>query len=192
MTQPDSPDQRHKPHSAMPLAFEAMVRSEGRIWFGYALRALGSREDAEEVVSDACMEMHRRWGKVLLAQNPYALSFKIFLDVLRSRQRERLRPRVQTLPLEDWEPIDGRDAIAEFETRADFEQAMAELERTAPRQAECVRLHHILGLSLEEVAVRLDTTVAAVKSSASRGKQRLCRDHTTTPATGKRGEGGTR
>ncbi|MEU5646397.1 RNA polymerase sigma factor [Streptomyces milbemycinicus] len=173
----------------MPVDFEGLVRSQGRMYYGWALRQLGSREDAEEAVSDAFMAIYRVWPKVLRSRNPLALAFKILRDTVCDRRRVLLRRPVSVVMDEDH--ADADDAFAGSDARIDLQEAIAKLYRTSPRQAECVVLHYFLGDSYEEISAKLGITVAAAKTSAHLGKRRLCHGnhHDTRPKSKGQAEG---
>ncbi len=175
--------------TGLPVDFDALARSESSRYFAYARRTL-NREDAEDTVAEAFMEIYKRWRRVLESRNARAFAFKIFKDVLHSRQRFLFRQPVVN-PLEDPDSGGEDDGYGAVEARIALGMAMAELERTSPRQAECVRMHYFAHASFEEIAAALDITVAAAKASTSLGKRRLCRgdDHDAPPPPA--GPGGT-
>ncbi|MEU7151251.1 sigma-70 family RNA polymerase sigma factor [Streptomyces sp. NPDC039022] len=197
-----TPSKEHRPHHSqarqttasapMRVDFEGLVRSQGRVYYGAAYRALRNREDAEEAASDAFLAIHKAWERVLSSHNPYAMAYKIFKDTLKDRARALAR-RPVTEALGD-DPADSEDAFAWLDARIDLLAALADLQRTSPRQTECVVLRYFLNESYEDIAAKLDITVDNARVSAHHGKRRLCHgdNRDTRPHKESRDEGGTR
>ncbi|MFI0260281.1 RNA polymerase sigma factor [Streptomyces sp. NPDC017056] len=179
--------------TAMPVDFEALVRSQGRVYYGAAYRVLRNREDAEEAAADAWMAIYKAWPRVLSSHNPYAMAYKIFKDTLKDRLRAIMRRPVTECPLED-DQVDSEDAFAWLEARTELLAALGELQRTSPRAAECVVLRYFLNESYEDIASKLGISVSNARVNAHHGKRRLCHGDNRDTRSHKdtRDEGGTR
>jgi RNA polymerase sigma-70 factor (sigma-E family) len=127
---------------------------------------------AEEVVQDAFVAMHGRWGR--LRDNDLALAYLRQTVVNRSRSVLRHRavvdrhvrstdPRTSTAASSDTGALD----------RARREAVLEALGQLPDRQREVLVLRHYLELSEAEIADALDIARGSVKSHASRGSAAL-------------------
>ena len=139
------------------VAFDRLVRELTTV--------TGSRAEAEDVVADAFLQALRHWGRVSSFEDPVAWVRKVAYNRAHTRWR-----RQQVLQ----RPLPGLVRPAHVDTLpgpdADLQQALLVLPA---RQREVVVLHHLSGLSVEDVAVTLGVSVGTVKSSLSRGRARL-------------------
>ena len=86
------------------------------------------------------------------------------IDTWRRRRREVL---VDPVELPETSQVSGADQ------RADRDQLVRALALLTPRQRRVVVLRHLEGLSEREVAFDLGVSVGTVKSTSSRGLERL-------------------
>ena len=136
--------------------------------FTVALRILGDRESAEDLVHDVFMEAWKKAGDY----DPRRASVRTWL-ILRARSRALDRatsaPRRRSVSLEDEavaEPIAPAvsvDAIGDHERLA---EAMANL---SAEQRQVLELTFFRGLSSSEVAVEIDVPTGTVKSRLRAG-----------------------
>ena len=128
---------------------------------------------AEEVVQDAFVAMHGRWGR--LRDDDKALAY--LRQAVVNRSRSVLRHRVvvdrhlrsaTTAAREPAPPSDG--AALDADRRAAVLTALAQLP---DRQREVLVLRHYLDLSETEIADALGIARGSVKSHASRGSAAL-------------------
>ncbi|MGZ4445194.1 MAG: SigE family RNA polymerase sigma factor [Nocardioides sp.] len=126
---------------------------------------------AEEVVQDAFVAMHDRWGR--LREPDLALAYLRQAVVNRSRSALRHRAVVtrhaaRTAPLP---PVPPASAAGEAGARR---RAVLDALRSLPeRQREVLALRYYLELSEAEIAETLGISRGAVKSHASRGAATL-------------------
>jgi RNA polymerase sigma-70 factor (ECF subfamily) len=128
--------------------------------FRLAAVILGDREDAEDALSDAAL---RAWQHLSSLREPArfdAWFTRIVVNVCRDRLHRRSSDRRAQLPL-GREPADAEDAIGDFIERAALRDALAAL---TPEHRAVVALHHLEGLTDEQVAGQLDLPVGTVKS----------------------------
>lgn len=159
--------------------FPDLVRAYQDRLFGFALRLLRSRPDAEESVQDAFVRAYRALERYPAEQRralrlrPWL--YRITLNVVRNRVR---RPVLRAVnldgPLADGlaaSPAERPDHLAEAaERRERLAGAVAELP---PRYAAAVVLRHVQGLSYAEAAEVLDQPVGTTKSDVHRGLRLL-------------------
>ena len=129
--------------------------------------ASGSQPDAEEVVQEAFVRLLPRWGKVRGYADPEAWVRGVAFRLLSNRRRGR-RAADRTLSRyglggqEQLRPPDG--------DRVDVTRALAALPA---QQRHVVVLHHLLGLSVDQIAAELGVPAGTVKSRLSRGRAAL-------------------
>lgn len=153
------------------VAFRTLVSRHVDRAFSIALRILGSRADAEDVVQDTFLKVwiHRgRWehGRAKFSTWLYRVVMNRSIDLHRRPRTEN----VDAIP----EPMDSRpDAVSVLhrsEVTAMLEAAMAELPE---QQRVAVILSYHESMSNAEIADVMDTTVAAVESLLKRARQQL-------------------
>ncbi|MDP3891101.1 SigE family RNA polymerase sigma factor [Nocardioides sp.] len=129
---------------------------------------------AEEVVQDAFVELHRRWGR--LEDPDKALAYLRQTVVNRSRSVLRHRKVVNRhLDQERARPETLHTAAAdESVAHADRRDAVLDALRRLPRrQREVLVLRYYLDLSEGEIATTLGVSRGSIKSHASRGAAAL-------------------
>ncbi len=127
---------------------------------------------AEEVVQDAFVAMHRRWGR--LRDNDLALAYLRQTVVNRSRSVLRHRVVVER-HLRSTDPRTSTSAPSDTGAldRARREAVLDALGQLPDRQREVLVLRHYLELSEAEIADALGIARGSVKSHASRGAAAL-------------------
>lgn len=134
---------------------------------------VGDTGVAEDVVQDAFVAMHAKWGR--LREPEHALAYLRQAVVNRSRSVLRHRGVVQRhaeregrLPAEPALGADDSAVAADRRTRV-----LAALQRLPRRQREVLVLRYYENLSEAEIAETLGISRGAVKSHASRGAAAL-------------------
>jgi RNA polymerase sigma-70 factor (sigma-E family) len=126
---------------------------------------LGQQALAEEVVQDAFVAMHGRWGRL---RDPDKAAAYLRSSVI-NRSRSALRRRV----VEDrHRPLAGPDApSAEYGALVALERdrVMTALQALPSRQREAIVLRYYGDLSEADIAEAMGISRGAVKSHASRG-----------------------
>ena len=160
-------------------AFAELYDRSSSLLFTLALRILGDRDEAAEVLQEVYLEV---WRKVV-RYNPARGSPTAWLVTMtRSRALDRLRSRaargygmtdsIQNTPLTDLP--DGNpgplQASADLELRARVEKALVELPEA---QREALELAYYQGLSHTEIAARLNEPLGTVKTRIQLGMSKL-------------------
>ncbi|HXQ60686.1 MAG TPA: SigE family RNA polymerase sigma factor [Acidimicrobiales bacterium] len=122
-------------------------------------------EAAEDAVQEAFGRLWKRWGSVGSYDNPEAWVRRVAINVAISRWR-RLR-RLQ--PLGDRVTAAGEDDPV---TRHDVGKA---LQAIPVRYRRALLLHHVVGLTVAEVAREMGAPEGTVKSWLFRGREALQR-----------------
>lgn len=121
----------------------------------------GDRWLAEELAQEALIRAADRWATVSRLRSPIGWTFRVGVNLGRSRLRRRRAAR------RAYERAGGRDDHwdADVADRVAVREALASL---SPRQREAVVLRYFLRLSAEDAADLLGTTAGAVRSSTHR------------------------
>ncbi len=150
-----------------------MYREYGRLVFAVALRALGDRGLAEEVVQQTFVKAWRAARTVddTRELGPWliAIARRTAIDVHR---REARRSAV-TL---DAVPEDDRSMAAEpvsAEAMYDAGEVRQAVDDLPDDEREVVRLQHFVGLTHTEISRRLGIALGTVKSRSHRAHRRL-------------------
>lgn len=160
-------------------AFEAYVRVTIDGVFTGALRMLGDRSDAEDVVQDTYARAYRalqgydrnRITDLSVAGWTWTIAANLCRNRLRSRSRK------PTAPLGEHDLADERSRT-EDQALSGLGTALRDaiLDLPFPQRAAVV-MRHVLDLSYDEIAVALDRPEGTVKSDVSRGLARLRTAH---------------
>ena len=152
-------------------ALEAVYAAHWRGLVRLAVLLVGDQGAAEEVVQDAFVAMHARWGR--LRDPVKALAYLRQSVVNRSRSVLRHRAVVDRHVRSSSAPADlpGADSsVVDRERRA---AVLAALGGLPERQREVLALRYFSGLSEAEIAEALGISAGSVKTHASRGSARL-------------------
>ncbi len=151
-----------------PRAFEELFRRHrDRLW-AVALRTLGNPDDAADALQDgmlsACRAAASFRGDSAVTTWLHRIVVNAALDLARRRAS---RPAT---PLEDHEPRDPRDDIAQ---RGVALAVTAALRQLPTEQAAAIVLVDIEGFPVRDVATMLDVPEGTVKSRCARGRAQL-------------------
>ena len=152
-------------------AFEVLVRRhQGRV-YRVALRVAGPRlaEDAaQEALVRLWLHLPRFRGESAFTSWLYRIALNASLD--------RLAAEPASVPLPEELPggADGVEGVVE--ARARLQELQAAVLRLSPEQRGALVLRELEGLSYEEVADALGTTVPGVKGRIHRARLALARE----------------
>jgi RNA polymerase sigma-70 factor (ECF subfamily) len=156
-------------------AFAELFRRYGSAAFGLALRMLGDRELAEDVLQEVFLSVWRRaWaydasrGTVrawLLTQVHHRA-----VDVIRREEAARRRSGVNLAPVAD-EQLE--EIVEESWLAARRAQVLAALAGLSPEQRRVIELAYYDGLTQQEVAARAGIPLGTVKSRTLAALRRL-------------------
>lgn len=132
---------------------------------------LGAGHEAEDVVSEAFCDLHRRWGRLRDPDRAPAYLRSVVCNLVRMRLRHWQVVRRQAPgPM-----ADAASAEAEVVMRADQIQVVQALQRLPDRQREALVLRYWLDLKEAEVAATMGITAGSVKAHTSRGMAALAK-----------------
>lgn len=152
-------------------AFRMLVERHVDRAFGIALRILGSRADAEDVVQDTMLKVwiHRgKWqhGRAKFSTWLYRVITNRCIDLRRMPRTDN----VDAVP----EPVDAQPDVVSAMQRNEISQLLEQaMQRLPEHQRVAVILSYHENMSNGDIAEVMDTTVAAVESLLKRGRQQL-------------------
>ncbi|NGZ94767.1 MAG: RNA polymerase subunit sigma [Nitrospira sp. WS110] len=156
------------------LAFSQLYDQSGTVLFSLAVRILGNREDAAEVLQSLYIDV---WRKTVRYDVGRGTPIAWLLTLTRSRAIERLRSSSLRVPRQD-ESSDGIQNLpaGEFEAPADqalrtvISKTLSELPQV---QRQAIELSYYEGLAPVEIATRLSQPLDAVTARLRLGLSKL-------------------
>ena len=152
-------------------AFRCLVERHIDRAYAIALRILGSRADAEDVVQDTFLKIWTRRGE--WQQGRAKFSTWLYRVVTNRCIDLRRRPRtedVEAVP----EPADKQpDAVSAMQRSEVFNMLEEAMNLLPEQQRIAVILSYHEDMSNAEIAEVMETTIAAVESLLKRGRQHL-------------------
>lgn len=157
-------------------SFERLVKEQtGRI-LGLAWRLVGNREEAEDLVQEAFLRLHRALpdfrGDSLVSTWLYRTTTRLAIDHLR---RERLKRKLFFFRADNDAPdpvelaSDTRDNPGrKYQSKEAMKMLRQGLNKLSPRQRVIFTLRHHEGLALQEIADHLGLETGTVKSHLHR------------------------
>jgi RNA polymerase sigma factor (sigma-70 family) len=149
----------------------ALYEQYSRRIFGYCLRRLPSREEAEDAVQHTFMNAFGGLRKGVVPRSEVAWLFKIAENVCRERRRSAWR-RGRVESAQDPDALQNLAVAPEgsHDELAGLADALAELP---PNQRRAILLREWQGLSYKEIAAELELTDAAVETLLFRARRSL-------------------
>jgi RNA polymerase sigma factor (sigma-70 family) len=138
----------------------------------YARQMLPGAHDAEDVLQDVFVRAYRalRADDRQLAVKPWL--FRVTHNRCIDQLRRACPPRPEVLAAAQ---EDVRDPVVQADTRESLRRLIEDIRRLPEQQRSALLLRELSGISYEEVAAVLDTTVPAVKSLLVRARMGLLR-----------------
>lgn len=151
--------------------------NEHRVKFLKYVRVRGlSREDAEDIVNDTFLVLYRVRERLVRSDNQAAFGFKVLRDKRKDHYRRADRSPV-TVELADGnqqaEQGQARVPADELDSLVGVLDVYKAIDELPERQGDCMRLHALLDLDIQEVARYLDITPSAVASHLHNARRRL-------------------
>jgi RNA polymerase sigma-70 factor (ECF subfamily) len=176
---PSGPSLTGVSNPAKEDSFRRLVERQGPMLEAHCRQMLGTPHDAEDALQETLLRAWRGLpgykGRSSLRSWLYRIATNVCIDTIGQRP-ERVLP-IDHDPLGDpgREIADGAPAPpARYEQRETLERAfIAALEHLPARQGAVLILRDVLGFSATEVALILDTTVAATNSLLQRARTAL-------------------
>jgi len=162
-------------------AFERLVKEQTGKILSLAWRLVGNREEAEDLVQEAFIRLHRALpdfrGDSLISTWLYRTTTRLAIDHLR---RERLKRKLFFFRADNDAPdpvelaSDTRDNPGrKYQAKAAMAALRKGLKKLSPRQQVIFSLRHHEGLALQEIAAHLGLETGTVKSHLHRAVTQL-------------------
>lgn len=149
-------------HSPNDPAFEQVYRSSYPTLVGQLFLLTTNRAEAEDVVQEAFARLWANWRELDSYDNHEAWVRRVAMNLAISRWRRHSR---QTSYEEAAVPPAAHNSSLSGLTHA--------LRRVSVKHRQALLLHHVIGLSVAEVASEMSAKPGTVKSWLSRGRAEL-------------------
>jgi RNA polymerase sigma-70 factor (ECF subfamily) len=151
-------------------AFETLVHRHYGDCLRYAMRLLGARHDAEEVVQDTFVRAHRSLPRYENRDRFRAWLFRILVNRCRSAATAAARRQARMAAYASHHPTVEPPPSPDAERLARIQAALRQLP---VRQREAFLLKHVEDLSYEEMAALSGQRVSTLKMRVKRARERL-------------------
>ena len=162
--------------------YQALLDDYGSRLFGYFVRATGSGQDAEDMLSDLMLKLVRQLGSYDHRGRFEPWLFRIAANMVRDRiRRRKARPIRVSLSVESPGGATMADGLAWQEKAVDagllVEESSAELQAALDRldaaTREVVLLRYFGGMSFEELSKMFKCPIGTVLARVHRGLRTL-------------------
>ncbi|MEU1754045.1 sigma-70 family RNA polymerase sigma factor [Micromonospora matsumotoense] len=147
--------------------FDAFYASSAQRVLGQVYAMLGSRTEAEDAVAEAYARAWGRWSTVRECDSPEAWVRKVAYRVAVSAWRKavnRVKAHRREATGQEVEPVS-----------VDHVVLVDALRHIPSEQRRAIVLHHLVGLSVAEIAAETRANPNTVKTRLARGRQGLAR-----------------
>lgn len=145
--------------------FDAFYAATSRRLLGQLVVLCGDPQEAQDCLQEAYLRAWQRWSKVAGLDDPAAwvhtVAWRLAIDRWRRAQNGLRAWRRHGGPANMQDAGPDRTAL------------MAALRRLPASQREAVVLHHLVGMSVEQIAAHKGSPAGTVKARLSRGRARL-------------------
>jgi RNA polymerase sigma factor (sigma-70 family) len=149
-------------------AFDTIVDRYRPRLLGFCRQMLGSTEDAEDVLQEVLVNAH----KAMLADNREIKLKPWLYRIARNRSLNHLRkPKAEAKESMDSVPMaEEASTAAKVHNREEFRQLLGDVTKLPETQRAALMLREIEGLSYEEIAETMETSIPSVKSLLVRAR----------------------
>jgi RNA polymerase sigma-70 factor (ECF subfamily) len=161
------------------LALQALYRRESRYLLGVALRIVRQRQQAEDVVHDAFINIWSQAGKFDATRGSgrgwiYSVVRHLALNAVRNGAREVSVDEETAEALETRQAMEAHSPTADaFALNADLGRLNDCLARLEPARRNCILYAYVDGCTHGEIAERTQTPLGTVKAWIKRGMSSL-------------------
>ena len=152
-------------------AFTVLVRRYRDQYTRFAMRMLGTREDADEVLQDAFLRAYKALGQCSDRERFGAWLYQIVANQCRTRATRR--GRYERRFIRDETVIDETANDHPADDRALRDEIQHALDQLPAEQREAFVLKHVEDLSYEEIAEITGAGISALKMRVKRACERL-------------------
>ncbi|RIV39095.1 RNA polymerase sigma factor [Micromonospora radicis] len=152
--------------------FDAFYSASVQRVLGHLYAMIGNRSEAEDAVAEAYARAWDRWAAVRECDSPEAWVRRVAYRVAVSAWRKTVnRLRAHRREVSE-QQVEG--------TSVDHVAIVTALRQISAEQRRAVVLHHLVGLSVAEIAAEIGTNENTVKTRLVRGRRALAA-HLTEP-----------
>ena len=156
--------------------------------YRFAIRLTGDAHAAEDLTQEAMLRAWRQRGTLRSDEALKSWIFRIAVNLWRDQLRRLRSPAARPTALPEM-LIDGElPAERIMSGREDLQRVLAQLDCLPSRQREAIYLNACEGMRATEIAVILDISAEAVRSSLSIARKRLRECFPETAARAERSE----
>jgi RNA polymerase sigma-70 factor (ECF subfamily) len=152
------------------------------VWELFAVTG-GDLPEAEDVLQEAYVRASLHWKRIRTYQAPDAWVRRVALNLASSAARRTRRRAAALLRVAPSPPVPGSELSTES---LDLGAGLRALPMS---QRQAIVLHHLVGLSVEEIAGQLHLPSGTVKSRLARGRKTLARHLGVTTSQGVQSHG---
>ena len=135
-----------------------------------ARRMLTQTEDAEDVVQEVFLKLWHMRGDLEKYESIPALSVQITKRLCLNRLKATRNPALSA----DAEAVDGAPRPdVELEQKDSVQQVIRLIDRLPGQQQTALRMKHIDGLEVDEIAALIGSSPETVRMNLSRGRKRI-------------------
>jgi RNA polymerase sigma-70 factor (ECF subfamily) len=156
-------------------AFEQLVALHERRVFSLALRLTDSVEDAKDATQEAFIRLHRKIAQIDSGRGVgpwlYSVTVNACRDIGRERQRSRLAPMENWASFAPADPEGNPEGLYADQEREEHLRTV--LRRLPEKERAALLLREMEGLTTEEVARILGSSVSTVRSQICTARLKL-------------------
>lgn len=152
-------------------SFEQIYKSFSGFVYNVALRIVSDPADAEEIVQDVFLILHRRLKTFRFESSLKTWIYRITVNGAMAAARKNAAKRQKTVSYDDTLAVAREDDSKNSEHEARV--ILGLLEKINPEQRMCVVLRTIEGLSYQEIADALRINIGTVRSRLKRAREMM-------------------
>ena len=141
--------------------------------YRFAIRLTGDAHAAEDLTQEAMLRAWRQRGSLRNEEALKSWLFRIAANLWRDQLRRRRSPVARPVELQDSTMATELPAEQILSGQEDLQKVLAQLEELPARQREAIYLSACEGMKASEIALILEITPEAVRSSLSIARRRL-------------------
>jgi len=155
--------------------FERIVRKYQDRIYNLCHYMLGNPQDAQDAAQDAFVKAYKNLGDFRPEASLYSWLYRIAVNTCLDYRKKTSITTLRGEPLSEEAPSGDPSPEATYESSRISETVQSALQRLPKKLRPAIILREIEGLSYEEIAGILRTSVGTVKSRISRAREELRR-----------------
>ena len=152
-------------------AFAILVRRYQHVYYRFAVRMLGSHDDADDAVQSAFVRAYRSLASCRNPERFAAWAYQIVVNECRTMAVARQRRELRFVGV-DMGLLAGDIGQSRLD-QEEMQEIQRALNRLDPDQREAFLLKHVEDLEYEEMATLTGASVSALKMRVKRARERL-------------------